>query len=336
MLRPAMVDEIALPPHYEAARALALTAPQPAIVGNVRFGTAGWTDPSLIKSHSFYPRGTGTSRARLEHYARHFRLVEVDATYYALLAPAVVQNWLGWTDERFVFNIKAHASLTGHPVELGRLPADIRERIKPDLLEQGRVPAARLSPEVTDLIAERFYSLVEPLHVHHRLGALLMQFPPWFTATRGNARHLEWLAERWSFPIAVEFRHPSWLDRERRERVLSLVRRLGWAYVIVDEPRSPVGGVPPVVAVTSGDLALLRLHGHNAQGWRPGASVAERFDYLYQPEQLARWVGPVRDVAKEAQHVHVVFNNCVRDYAIVGAKGLASLLVQDASDDEPS
>jgi uncharacterized protein YecE (DUF72 family) len=139
---------------------------------------------------------------------------------------------------------------------------------------------------------------------------------------------LEQLADRWSLPISIEFRHPSWLAEERRERVFSLLQRLGWAYVIVDEPSSPVGGVPPVVAVTSEALAVIRLHGQNAQGWRPGATVAERFDYLYQPHQLSHWLEPIRRVSREAKQVHVVFNNCVRDYAIVGAKGLAALLTE--------
>lgn len=49
------------------------------------FGTAGWTDKTLIASGRFYPKGKSSAEERLRHYARHFSMVEVDATYYALL-----------------------------------------------------------------------------------------------------------------------------------------------------------------------------------------------------------------------------------------------------------
>jgi hypothetical protein len=75
------------PDGYQDAVALAARAPVPAKVGTVLVGTAGWTDPSLVKSHRFYPAGASSAEARLRHYAAHFGMVEVDATYYALLPP---------------------------------------------------------------------------------------------------------------------------------------------------------------------------------------------------------------------------------------------------------
>src|SRR5207247_1047275 len=58
--------------------------PMPARVGNVGFGTASWTDRSLLASRAFYPPAASTPERRLRYYARHFPVVEVDATYYAL------------------------------------------------------------------------------------------------------------------------------------------------------------------------------------------------------------------------------------------------------------
>jgi len=81
------------------------------------------------------------------------------------------------------------------------------------------------------------------------------------------------------------------------------------------------------VTVTNPELALLRFHGHNRAGWsKKGASVHERFDYLYAKSELAAWVEPVRRLASEAKQVHAIFNNCVRNYAVLGAKGLSVLL----------
>src|SRR5262249_33475527 len=45
--------------------------------GNVRIGTCSWTDPSLIKSKGFYPRGISSTEKRLVYYAEQFPLVEV-------------------------------------------------------------------------------------------------------------------------------------------------------------------------------------------------------------------------------------------------------------------
>ena len=108
--------------------------------------------------------------------------------------------------------------------------------------------------------------------------------------------------------------------------MLDLLRGQKLSYVIVDEPDVPLGGVPPTALVTDPELALFRLHGHNSAGWKRGSSVWERFNYLYSPAELQRWVPTVREVRERAQQVHVVFNNCVRDYAVLGAKGLAALL----------
>jgi uncharacterized protein YecE (DUF72 family) len=223
--------------------------------------------------------------------------------------------------------VKANPVLTGHPVDVRRLPSDLRERIAPGDDAPSHVYPDRLPPDIAAEIELRFRAFLEPLRAAGRLRAVLVQLPPWSHATRGNARQLESVLERWTgVPLAVEFRHPSWVAPERRERVLALLRDKGASYVVVDEPDVPLGGVPPLLAVTNPALAVVRFHGHNRKGWRRGATVAERFDYLYTPEELAAWVPSVRRLAAEANEVHAVFNNCVRNYAVVDAKALAVLL----------
>ncbi len=328
-----MVAPIEEPAHYAQARRLADAAPLPAAVGNVACGTAGWTDPTLLKSHRFYPKGANKSEARLRHYAQHFRLVEVDATYYTLLEPIRAVRWLQWTSADFVFDVKAHASMTGHAVDAQRLPKPLRERVEP-LADGPRIYSRHLPTELLEAMWLEFEASVRPLLEAGRLGSVLMQFPPWFTATRGNVRHIEALAERWAdYPIATEFRHGSWMAPERRERVFALLERLAWSYVVVDEPQVAGGGVPAITRVTNPELAVFRFHGQNTAGWRRGSSVVERFNYLYRPQELEKWVPAIREAARQAKRVHVVFNNCVRDFAVVNAKDLAALLVDDS---EPS
>ncbi len=315
------------PERIEAATVLSREAPPLSRWQNVRAGTAGWTDKGLIKSGLFYPKGVSDAAGRLGFYAREFSLVEVDATYYTLLPPATAEKWVENTPPSFVFDVKAHPILTGHPIDVTRMPGDLKAELA-RLGHERRVYADRLPAALAQEIEARFRALVEPLLHARRLGCVMLQLPPWATATRGNVRRIEAVAERWAgVPLAVEFRHPSWLDPARRQRVLDMLSRLHLSYVCVDEPDVAGGGVPPITVVTNSDLAILRFHGHNDAGWHKGASVEERFDYLYAPAELHAWVTPLRRLARESQEVHVVFNNCVRNYAVLNAKDLAALLL---------
>jgi uncharacterized protein YecE (DUF72 family) len=299
---------------------------KPAVVRNVLVGTAGWTDPTLIQGGLFYPRGTSSSESRLRYYAGHFGLVEVDATYYTLLPAAVAAKWAENTPSTFSFDVKSFPVLTGHPIDIGRLSGDLRESFARAGLS-GRAKPSSLPPELADVLEQRFRAMLEPLLASGKLGSVLLQYPPWFVATRGNARLIEQTAERWSsIPLSVEFRHPSWLAEERRARVLDLLGRHRLTLVCVDEPE-PVGGrLSAVTAVTSPTLAVIRMHGRNRTHWRQGATVQERFNYLYGTAELEGLVDRAVTLADQAERVHVVFNNCVRNYAVLNAKGFAALL----------
>ena len=277
---------------------LAERAPVPAKVGRISCGSAGWTDPTLIKSGTFYPRGVQSSQGRLEFYAQRFRLVEVDATYYSLLPATAAHNWVEWTPDDFRFDVKAFPVLTQHPIDVTRLPSDLKVALEQAGFER-RVYPDKLPDEIKREIELRFRLLLEPLQQSGKLASVLLQFPPWFTATRGNVRHIETVAERWrGVLMAVEFRHPSWLTEERRARVFDMLRQHELAYVCVDEPDVASGGVPPLIEVTHPRLAVLRFHGKNAAGWsKKGASVHERFNYLYTPEELKSWVAQLRKLA---------------------------------------
>jgi uncharacterized protein YecE (DUF72 family) len=301
----------------------------------VKLGTAGWTDKTLIASGTFYPAKVTSPSARLQFYAEQFSMVEVDATYYTLIAPETSQRWVRDTPPEFVFDVKAHPILTGHPVDVTRLPADLKTALN----EQGhdkRVYPERMPAELAHEIERRFMASVEPILQAGKLGCVMLQFPPWFTATKGNVKRIEDLAQRWTaLPLAVEFRHKSWLAPERQERVFDMLGRLRLSYICVDEPDVERGGVPPVSRVTNPELAIVRFHGKNFAGWQKrAASVHERFNHVYSTGELLPWVPSVKRLAAEAQRVHAVFNNCVRNYAVLGAKGLSVLLEQhsDAPD----
>jgi len=119
------------------------------------------------------------------------------------------------------------------------------------------------------------------------------------------------------------------MTEERRARTLDFLRGHGLVYVAVDEPQGTRASVPPVAAATSDALSVVRFHGRKTATWdRPGVGTTERFGYLYRSEELREWVPRLRELSAKCRVVHVLTNNCYRDYAVQNAKDLAELLAE--------
>jgi uncharacterized protein YecE (DUF72 family) len=108
------------------------------------------------------------------------------------------------------------------------------------------------------------------------------------------------------------------------------------AYVCVDMPQGHRDSIPPVLAATSPDLAVVRMHGHS--GTWDSTDIHERLGYRYTAAELPEWAPKVRALAQDTVGTHVLFNNCYRDYAQVNAQRLTSLTAPQSADDpaEPS
>jgi uncharacterized protein YecE (DUF72 family) len=297
-------------------------------MGDILVGTASWADKSLVDSKLFYPKEAKTAEARLRHYANTFRLVEVDSSYYALPAPPVAELWAQRTPETFVFDIKAFRIFTQHQTPPKVLPPDIREALG-SLAEKRNVYYSDFPPELMDEMWRRFRLALQPLRNAGKLGAVLFQFPPWFFYRRSNLAHIAHCAQVLDgYHIAIEFRNRTWFEDKHRTEVLAFEREHSLTHVVVDEPQGFSSSIPSVWEVTSPELAILRLHGRNAATWdRKGLTASsERFDYEYQEGELREFIQPVRQLAEQAQRVHVVFNNNLRDQGIRGARLFTTLI----------
>ena len=296
-------------------------------MSDVLVGTASWTDKTLLESGRFYPPEARTAEARLHYYASRFPLVEVDSTYYALPAERTAELWAQRAPPGFVFDVKAFRLFTGHPAQPSALPADLRKALRAEA--DAKLYYRDLGEEIRRELWLRFRSALEPLRRAGKLGAVLLQFAPWFVFGKGSFAHLAQCAEHLEgLRVAVEFRNKSWFGEKTRERSLVLEREHGLAHVVVDEPQGFPSSVPQVWEVTSPDLAILRLHGRNRETWaRKGlASAAERFNYLYSASELRALAAPVETLSSRARQVHVLFNNCYRDNAQRNAAQFRSLL----------
>src|SRR6201996_8102670 len=291
-------------------------------MGEILVGTAGWTDKSLIDS-GWYPAETGTPEKRLRYYADQFPLVEVDSAYYALPAEQTAAAWAERTPAGFTFNVKAFSLFTQHPTPVRALPVDLRESAGKASKE--RVYLKDVDPEVTDQAWDRFLAALEPLRQAGKLGAILLQFPPWFPISRANKEYIVACAERVApRRVCVEFRNRTWMTTDNQKETLDFLAAHRLPYVCVDMPQGYPNSIPPVLAATS-DLAVVRLHGHSDK-WE-SKNIQERFGYRYSDEELAAWAGNVQRLAEDAAETNVIFNNCYRNYAQVNAMQLAGQLI---------
>ena len=295
--------------------------------GTTLVGTASWTDRSLIQARTFYPRGASSAEARLRYYASQFPLVEVDSTYYALPASENAHRWVDRTPDGFTFNVKAFGLFTTHPIEVSRLPRDLRETLPARLSEKRSVYLRDVSEEFTAEAWRRFEEALQPLHDAGKLGVIVFQFPRWFVPGRRAEAHIQRCRDNLPrFSMAVEFRSGRWFAPDQAERTLGFLRASGLAFVCVDEPQGFSSSVPPVAEATT-NMALVRFHGRNRETWeKRGIAASERFDHYYSRDELGEWLGPIRRLQDRVSRVHLVMNTNNRDQGPANARLLMDLL----------
>ena len=302
--------------------------------GEVRTGTASWTDPTMTAHGVFYPEGATTAEDRLRYYATKFPVVEVDSTYYALPREQQAKLWVERTPDGFVMDVKAHALMTGQPSEVKRLPKDIRDALPDALKEKARIYGKDLPKELNDEVWEQFKRGVEPLRKADKLGAVFLQFPRWvFPSSEARDRILDAASRLGDIRLTVEFRNGSWFNEKNAERTLRFLTDNKIPYVIVDEPQGFKSSVPPVSAVTSPELAVFRFHGRREDLWeKPNIPPNERFRYLYDEDELADWAPRIAQAARATKNVHALMNNCSGNYGTTNALQLAELVKQYMAD----
>ena len=291
-------------------------------MGQVRVGTASWTDRTLLES-GWYPPEADTPEKRLRYYARQFPLVEVDATYYALPAEQTAAAWAARTPAGFTFNVKAFSLFTQHPTRVAALPKDLRPAA--EKTGKDRVYLKDVDPAVADQAWQRFLAALEPLRQAGKLGAILLQFPPWFPISRARKEYIVSCAER-AAPdrVCVEFRNRTWMTPDNQDETLGFLAEHRLPYVCVDMPQGHRDSIPPVLAATAPDLAVVRLHGHSDK-W-DSKDIHERFGYRYTDRELRNGRPGSPPWPATPSDTHVLFNNCYRDYAQANAQQLAALL----------
>lgn len=269
-------------------------------MSKIYVGTCNWSDHA-----NFYPAGL-PSNQQITYYAQRFPVVEIDSTYYRLMPVRNFSLWAERTPEGFVFDVKAFKQLTFHD--------------------------RKNSP--TDEVHRQFSASVQPLRDAGKLAAMHFQFPPWYMSGERNLDYLRSLRDLYADDLlSVEFRHRSWYEPESYAEVTAALRDAGIGLTVVDEPQIGTGSVPTVAEVTLPALSIVRFHGRNRRMWYARVkTTGERFDYLYNEDELREWVPRVGELAAAAGAVHVLFNNNAQDYAVQNGRQLRMLLREGLPD----
>jgi uncharacterized protein YecE (DUF72 family) len=241
-------------------------------LGTSAFIANGW-------SGSFYPPGMKQSEY-LAHYARTFRIVEIDSTYYGPPVVSTVESWYRKTPPDFMFAAKVPQTIT-HEKILQECDAELGEFI------------ARIA-----LLKEK-------------LGPLLFQFPRFdkfqFKTSKDFVSRLRPFLKR--LPPAnkyvLEIRNPTWLHGE----LTDTLREFNVALALTDTsfmPR-PWELDNPLELVTA-DFAYVRWLGNRKE--IETQTMTWDKTIIDRTEDLQRWVELARKIVAERKIKHLfLFGN---------------------------
>ncbi len=254
----------------------------------VYVGPAGWSYEDW--KGVVYPPGAGRDFDPLEYLARYFDVVEINTSFYRPLQRRWAHAWLKRVEDHpeFRFSAKLWRRFT-------------HERDEP--------------PGDEDVAAVR--DGLDPLAAADRLLAVLVQFPWSFKNEPESRRWLAAVVETFAdYPLVLEVRHASWEDPE----ALSWLAEHDVGLAAIDQPLHD-GSLGRAVYRTA-RRQYFRFHGRNFEAWfAEGRPAAERYDYLYDEEELAPWVDALVESAADpaVEAVIAITNNHYRGKAVVNA-----------------
>ena len=270
---------------------------------NIHIGPAGWAYKDW--EGTVYPEQMKKEKHPVEYLAQYFDLIEINTSFYGHIRPEVGKLWCkkaSAVKPDFLFTAKLNRAFTHSPIAV---------------LESTSAATIRFDPKDVDDAKRGLDSIAQ----EKMLGALLMQFPISFKNTNENRDHLDVLIRTFiEYPLAVEVRHASWTN----EGTLRYFAEKGAAFCNIDQPLLGQA-VMPSEHVTS-QIGYVRLHGRRYDQWFEPEKSSERYDYLYDKDELQGWKTKIENVAKKAQVTFVVANNHFEGKAPANALELRSMI----------
>ncbi|HEX6040251.1 DUF72 domain-containing protein [Longimicrobium sp.] len=253
--------------------------------GRVLIGTQGWNYNAWVGP--FYPPGTRPAEF-LSMYARAFRGVEVDSTFYAIPAAKVVRGWAERTPAEFTFALK--------------LPQEITHE--------------RRLRDADDVVAE---FLDRARELGPKLGPILVQMGPDFAPDEMPA--LERFIPRLPRDVrfALEVRQSRWMRPEILPSLLALLAEHGVALALSDGKWIPRETMTELAERPTADFHYVRWMG-------PNRDIVDyshlQFD---RSDEIRSWSDVLKRAALTTD-VYGFFNNHFAGHSPANAREMQTLL----------
>ncbi len=253
-------------------------------------GTCGYAYKDWLGT--FYP-GTTRQAEMLPYYAKSFRAVEIDASYYGVLGPQTIAGMNARTSADFRFCFKVPQTVS-HP------PDPSVKRVHDD--------------------AAAFVASVMPIVTAEKFGCALLQFPNGFRRNETTEGYLRKAVDALRpLRLVAEFRNREWQTPETYELLSDL--DVGWCNVDMPSYQTLLH---PSSDVT-GPVGYVRFHGRNAAQWWTGDNTT-RYDYDYKPDELVPWTDRVAEIDERVEQTYAFFNNHARGNAARNAEMFIDML----------
>jgi uncharacterized protein YecE (DUF72 family) len=260
---------------------------------SILIGTQGWNYPAWVGP--FYPPGTRTSEY-LPTYARAFRAVEVDSSFYAIPDARTVRAWGERTPPNFTIALKMPKEVT-HEHRLCDADDLVRE-----FLDRAR-------------------------ELRSKLGPILLQMGPDFTPDElpALAQFVPGLPDDLRF--AVELRQKDWMRPEVLPHLLELLARHGIALALNDGKWIARETMLELAGCATADFLYVRWLG-------PDRDIRDyshiQFD---RSEEIRAWSEALKNAAN-TKEIFGFFNNHFAGHSPASAREMQGLLGQEPVDPE--
>jgi uncharacterized protein YecE (DUF72 family) len=275
---------------------------------SILIGCSGWSYDDWVGA--FYPVELANKKGGwFDYYAQYFSTVEINSTFYRPPGEFQVNSWIkkGKDKKGFEYSLKVPQLVTHKALVEG---------------EKEKAAFWATSFERT---------CIRPLADAGLLGGVLLQLSPYFKnegSALDNLKNVLDAVSHQNFDYAVEFRHQSWLDENKKEMdsaTLEALRERNVANVLIDGPGLHVG------TEQTADHAYLRFHGRNYDIWyrdeKEDDHRLDRYDYLYKRDQLAPWIPQIKEAELKEAKVRIYFNNHARAKSVRNAFLLMDMLL---------
>lgn len=220
----------------------------------------------------FYPEKLAVKNW-FDFYCQYFATLELNVTFYRFPKLSTLQQWHDRAPDDFIFSVKVPRSIT-HFKKLN---------------------------DTSRMVAD-FYGLVRE-GLHEKLGSVLFQFPPNFSASEAHIARLVESVDP-SFENVAEFRHSSWWN----DQIISELGKNQIAFCGMSHPDFP----EKLVGNTS--HLYYRMHGRQ-QLYASSYTELDLLDVLNQIEAMP-----------QVKRAYIYFNNDVQGHATDNAQTMISLV----------